>query len=583
MLKATKNNSLKKLLRTIRAYRLLLALSLVLALCSVTLSLYVPVLVGQGVDLIPGAGRVDFSGLLLILLKIGLAVACNALLQWLLAAVNNKLAFQVSRKLRNKVFRKLQVLPMSSLDARPHGEIISRMLTDVEQLADGLLLGFSQLFTGLATIAGTLGFMLLIHWRLALVVALLTPLSLFAAQYIAGKSYRLFQAQSEIRGEQTAFIDEMLEGQKLVRAFAREERVLDDFDRLNEELEAATRDASFFSSLTNPVTRFVNSLVYAGLALAGALVAISSGGLFTVGQLVVFLSYANQYTKPFNEISGVVTELQNALACADRIFDLIDAEPEPPEPVEAENLNRISGSLTLENVDFSYSPDKPLIRDFTLHVSPGQRIALVGATGSGKTTIINLLLRFYETNSGSIRVEGRDIRNLTRHSLRAGFGMVLQDSWLKSGTIRENICLGKTEATEEEILNAAKAAYAHSFIRRLPNGYDTVIGEDGGSLSQGQKQLLCIARVMLCRPPMLILDEATSSVDTRTEAKLQAAFARLMEGRTSIVVAHRLSTVREADLILVMQDGRIAEQGRHRELLQKGGIYAKLYYSQFVT
>lgn len=583
MIKSAKNSSLKKLLRTIRAYRLLLALSLVLALCSVALSLYVPVLVGRGIDLIPGEGRVDFSGLLLILLQIGVAIGCNALLQWFLAAVNSRLAFQVSRTLRNKAFRRLQIQPLSSLDARPHGEIISRMLTDVEQLADGLLLGFSQLFTGLATIAGTLGFMLIINWRLALVVALLTPISLFAAQYIAGKSYRLFQVQSEVRGEQTAFIHEMLEGQKLVWAFSREDRVIEDFDKLNAGLEAASRDASFFSSLTNPVTRFVNSIVYAGLALAGALAAVSSGGLFTVGQLVVFLSYANQYTKPFNEISGVVTELQNALACADRIFALIEAEPEPPEPTEAEHLSHISGSLALEQVDFSYSADKSLIRDFTLHVSPGQRIALVGPTGSGKTTIINLLLRFYEPDSGSVRLEGRDIRDLTRDSLRAGFGMVLQDSWLKSGTIRENLCLGKPEATEEEIIQAAKAAYAHSFILRLPHGYDTLIGEDGGSLSQGQKQLLCIARVMLCRPPMLILDEATSSIDTRTEAKIQAALERLMEGRTSIVVAHRLSTVREADLILVMQEGRIAEQGRHKELLQKGGLYAKLYYSQFVT
>lgn len=583
MHKSAENSSLKKLLHTIRAYRPLLALSLVLALCSVALSLYVPVLVGHGIDLIPGTGRVNFLGLLHILIQIGLAVGCNALLQWLLAAVNNRLAFQISRKLRNQAFRRLQILPLRTLDARPHGEIISRMLTDVEQVADGLLLGFSQLFTGLATIAGTLGFMLLINWRLALVVALLTPISLFTAQYIAGKSYRLFQVQSEIRGEQTAFIDEMLGGQRLIHAFSREERVIEDFDKLNVKLETASRDATFFSSLTNPVTRFVNSLVYAGLALAGALTAVSSGGLFTVGQLVVFLSYANQYTKPFNEISGVVTELQNALACADRIFALMEAEPEPPEPVEAESLNHISGSLAMEQVDFSYSPEKPLIRDFTLHVSPGQRIALVGPTGSGKTTMINLLLRFYEPDSGSVRLEGREIRDLTRDSLRAGFGMVLQDSWLKSGTIRENICLGKPEATEEEMIDAAKAAHAHSFIRRLPRGYDTIIGEDGGSLSQGQKQLLCIARVMLCRPPILILDEATSSIDTRTEAKIQAAFARLMEGRTSIVVAHRLSTVREADLILVMQGGRIVEQGRHKELLQKGGLYARLYQSQFVT
>ena len=583
MTKSKKSGSLEKLLRTIREYRLLLFLSLVLALCSVALSLYVPVLVGRGIDLIPGAGEVEFSGLLPILLQIGIAVVCSALLQWLLAAINNRLAFQVSRRLRNQAFCRLQILPLRTLDAHPHGEIISRMLADVEQLADGLLLGFSQLFTGLATIAGTLGFMLIINWQLTLVVALLTPISLFAAQYIAGKSYRLFGTQSEIRGEQTAFIDEMMGGQRLVHAFSREEQVIADFDEINGRLEAASRDATFFSSLTNPVTRFVNSLVYAGLALAGALAAISSDGLFTVGQLVVFLSYANQYTKPFNEISGVVTELQNALACADRIFALMEAEPEPPEPPEAESLHHVSGSLALEQVGFSYSPDRPLIRDFTLRVLPGQRIALVGPTGSGKTTVINLLLRFYEPDSGSIRLDGRDIRDLTRDSLRAGFGMVLQDSWLKSGTIRENISLGKSEATEEEIVTAAKAAYAHSFIRRLPQGYDTKIGEDGGSLSQGQKQLLCIARVLLCRPPMLILDEATSSIDTRTEAKIQAALERLMEGRTSIVVAHRLSTVQEADLILVMQDGRIAEQGRHRELLQKGGLYAKLYHSQFVT
>lgn len=571
--------ALRKVLHRLKKYRVLIVLSILFAAVTVALTLYVPVLVGDAIDRILGAGQVDFAAIAAILLKIGVLVAITSLLQWLMNTINNKITFQVVRDVRSEAFRKIQILPLKYLDAHSHGEIVSRVIADVDQFADGLLLGFTQLFTGVLTILGTLGFMLSIHAGITLLVVLLTPISLFVASFIARRTYAMFKLQSETRGRQTALIDEMIGNQKVVQAFSHEDEALEQFDEINEKLEKCSLRATFFSSITNPATRFVNSVVYAAVGLTGALIAI--GGAITVGDLTCLLSYANQYTKPFNEISGVVTELQNALACAGRIFELIEEEPQIPDTENAVELKDIQGNVSLHDVEFSYDPKRPLIRDFNLTVKPGQRVAIVGPTGCGKTTIINLLMRFYDVRSGSICVEGEDIREVTRRSLRSGYGMVLQETWLKTGTIRENIMMGRPDATEEEMIAAAKASHAHGFIRRLPKGYDTEITEDGGSLSQGQKQLLCIARVMLCRPPMLILDEATSSIDTRTELKVQEAFARLMEGRTSFIVAHRLSTIREADVILVMRDGSIIEQGNHESLLQKGGFYAELYNSQF--
>ncbi|HBI71681.1 MAG TPA: sugar ABC transporter ATP-binding protein [Lachnospiraceae bacterium] len=573
--------TLEKVLRYVSRYRLLLGLSILFAAATVALTLYVPILTGYAIDRIIGKGRVDFTGVRLLLTKIGIIVGVTALLQWFMNTINNKITFQVIRDVRDEAFRKIEILPLKYIDAHAYGEIVSRVIADVDQFADGLLMGFTQLFTGVLTILGTLLFMLSIDWHITLVVILLTPLSLFAARFIARKTYHMFRLQSDTRAKQTGLIDEMIGNQKVVQAFSHEREVLGQFDEINESLEKCSLRATFFSSLTNPVTRFINSLVYAGVGLVGALTCVATGGIFSVGQLSCFLSYANQYTKPFNEISGVITELQNALACASRIFDLIEEKPQIPDADSALDLKNVKGNLLIENVEFSYVPDRKLIQDFNLTVKPGQRIAIVGPTGCGKTTIINLLMRFYDVDSGSIRVEGNDIREVTRRSLRSSYGMVLQETWLKSGTIRENIIMGKPDATDEEIVAAAKASHADSFIRRLPNGYDTVINEDGGSLSQGQKQLLCITRVMLCRPPMLILDEATSSIDTRTELKIQEAFARLMEGRTSFIVAHRLSTIREADVIIVMKDGNIIEKGNHEGLLKKGGFYANLYNSQF--
>ena len=571
--------ALRKVLHRLKKYRVLIVLSILFAAVTVALTLYVPVLVGDAIDRILGAGQVDFTGIASILFQIGILVAVTSLLQWLMNTINNKITFQVVRDVRSEAFRKIQILPLKYLDAHSHGEIVSRVIADVDQFADGLLLGFTQLFTGVLTILGTLGFMLSIHAGITLLVVLLTPISLFVASFIARRTYAMFKLQSETRGRQTALIDEMIGNQKVVQAFSHEDEALEQFDEINEKLEKCSLRATFFSSITNPATRFVNSVVYAAVGLTGALIAI--GGAITVGDLTCLLSYANQYTKPFNEISGVVTELQNALACSGRIFELIEEDPQIPDAENAVELQNVKGNVSLHDVEFSYDPKRPLIRDFNLTVKPGQRVAIVGPTGCGKTTVINLLMRFYDVRGGAICVEGEDIREVTRRSLRSGYGMVLQETWLKAGTIRENIMMGRPDATEEEMIAAAKASHAHGFIRRLPKGYDTEITEDGGSLSQGQKQLLCIARVMLCRPPMLILDEATSSIDTRTELKVQEAFARLMEGRTSFIVAHRLSTIREADVILVMRDGSIIEQGNHESLLQKGGFYAELYNSQF--
>ena len=571
--------ALGKVLRRLKRYRLLLALSILFAAVTVGLTLYVPVLVGEAIDLILGPGQVDFTGIAALLVRIAWIVAVTALLQWLMNTINNKITYQVVRDVRDEAFRRIQILPLKYLDAHPHGEIVSRVIADVDQFADGLLMGFTQLFTGVVTILGTLCFMLSIHPGITLVVVLLTPISLFVASFIARRTYAMFKLQSETRGRQTAIIDEMIGSQKTVQAFSHEKASLDQFDEVNDQLAKYSLRATFFSSITNPATRFVNSVVYAGVGLTGALVAI--GGGITVGNLTCLLSYANQYTKPFNEISGVVTELQNALACAGRIFELIEQEPQVPEEPDAAVLSDVKGHVSLQDVSFSYDPDRPLIGGLNLSVKPGQRIAIVGPTGCGKTTLINLLMRFYDVDGGAIAVEGEDIRTVTRRSLRSSYGMVLQETWLKTGTIRENIKMGRPDATDDEMIEAAKASHAHGFIRRLPKGYDTFITEDGGSLSQGQKQLLCIARVMLCRPPMLILDEATSSIDTRTELKVQEAFDRLMRGRTTFIVAHRLSTIREADKILVMRDGHIVEQGRHEELLKKGGFYAELYNSQF--
>ena len=576
--------ALKKVFVYVRRYIPLIVISVITAAASVGLTLYVPILAGNAIDLIVGEGNVDLAGIGDIMLKIAVVVGITAVVQWIMNTVNNRITYHVVRDVRNEAFRKLERLPLSYLDVHPVGETVNRIIADADQFADGLLMGFTQLFTGVVTILATLIFMLLISWKITLAVVVLTPLSLFIARFIAKKTYDMFRLQSETRGEQTAFIDEMIGGQKIVQAFGRESDTLKKFDEINDRLFKCSLRATFFSSITNPSTRFVNNVVYAAVAMTGALTCVATVGAavpFTVGQLSVFLSYANQYTKPFNEISGVITELQNALACAARLFQLIEEEPQTPEKENAVVLTDPKGRVSLENVYFSYVPEKKLIEDLNLNVKPGQRVAIVGPTGCGKTTVINLLMRFYDVNSGAVKVEGTDIRDMTRSSLRKNYGMVLQETWLRAGTVKENIAMGKPDATDEEIIAAAKASHAHGFIKRLPQGYDTVIGEDGGSLSQGQKQLLCIARVMLCLPPMLILDEATSSIDTRTEIKIQQAFARLMEGRTSFIVAHRLSTIKEADVILVMKEGHIIEQGDHESLIEKGGFYAKLYNSQF--
>ena len=578
--------TLKKVLVYLRPYWPLVALSILLSAVTVALTLYVPVLIGRAIDQIVGPGQVALSSIVSLLYKIAVIVAATGAVQWMVNSINNKITFQVVRDVRDQAFRQLQILPLSFIDSQPVGGIVSRVIADVDQFADGLLLGFTQLFTGVVTILGTLGFMVSIRPGIAAVVVLLTPLSFLVARFIATHTYSYFRQQSETRGEQTAFIDEMLGNQKVVKAFGREDKSLEKFDEINGRLEKCSLQAIFYSSLTNPCTRFVNNVVYAGVALSGALVCVATAGAaapFTVGSLSALLSYANQYTKPFNEISGVVTELQNALACASRIFKLIAEKPQIPDAPDARVLTDVRGQVDIQDTFFSYTPDKPLIESLNLHVRPGQRIAIVGPTGCGKTTLINLLMRFYDVDRGAIAVEGTDIRRITRKSLRANYGMVLQETWLKAGTVRENLTLGKPDATQEEIVAACKAAHAHGFIKRLPQGYDTVIGEDGGQLSQGQKQLLCIARIMLCLPPMLILDEATSSIDTRTEIRIQQAFARMMQGRTTFIVAHRLSTIREADVILVMRDGHIIEQGNHEELLRKNGFYAKLYNSQFAA
>lgn len=573
------SETLKKVFRYLGKYRIYLVFTILLAALTVALTLYVPKLTGAAVDDIVGPGQVNFGGVIQILVKIGVSIAITAFAQWLMNICNNKMTYQIVQDVRNEAFKKIEILPLKYIDGHPYGEIVSRVIADVDQFADGLLMGFTQLFTGVATIIGTLGFMLSVNVKITLVVVIITPVSFFVAGFIAKRTYTMFKLQSETRAEQTGLIDEMIGNQKVVQAFGQGRHVLERFDEINDRLQKCSLRAIFFSSITNPSTRFVNSLVYAGVGITGAFSAIQ--GRLSVGQLTCFLSYANQYTKPFNEISGVVTELQNAIACAGRIFDLIEEEPQIPEAEHAVTLTNVKGNIELKDVKFSYVPEQKLIRDLNLKVKPGQRVAIVGPTGCGKTTLINLLMRFYDVTGGSIAVEGTDVRDLTRSSLRAGFGMVLQETWLRTGTIRDNIIMGKPDATEEEIIAAAKASHAHSFIRRLPKGYDTWITEDGGNLSQGQKQLLCITRVMLCRPPMLILDEATSSIDTRTEIKIQKAFASLMEGRTSFIVAHRLSTIREADVILVMKDGNIIEQGTHQELLNQGGFYKNLYESQF--
>ena len=595
--------TLVKILKYIRRYWGYLGISVALSALTVVCSLYLPLLTGDALDLILSKGVVDFAGIWIILKNMAIMIAITALAQWIMNVCNNKITYNVIKDVRKEAFAKLERLPLKYLDAHAYGEIVSRVITDVDQFADGLLMGFTQFFSGILTIAGTLLFMLTISGRITLAVVVLTPISLFVASFIAKSTFSMFKLQSETRGEQTSFIEEMVGNQKVVQAFSREDEALEKFDEINDRLEKCSLKAIFFSSLVNPSTRFVNSLVYATVAVIGAFLAI--GGGITVGNLSALLSYANQYTKPFNEISGVVTELQNALACARRVFEIIEEEPEIADAADAvvlgqvkddfvtiqdgksetgsSSASRIDGEVSLENVAFSYVPEKKLIENLNLTVKPGQRIAIVGPTGCGKTTLINLLMRFYDVNSGSIRVDGIDIRNMTRKSLRSNYGMVLQDTWLRRGTIRDNIVMGKPDATDEEVIAAAKAAHAHSFIKRLPDGYDTIVTEDGGNLSQGQKQLLCITRVMLCLPPMLILDEATSSIDTRTEIKIQEAFARMMKGRTSFIVAHRLSTIREADVILVMKDGNIIEQGNHEELLEKGGFYAELYNSQFAN
>ena len=577
--KKGQSETLREVVRRLGRYRIFLVFSVLLASVSVALTLYIPKLTGNAVDYIISKGNVDFPGVFRVMIQIGGCTLITALAQWLMNVCNNKMTYQVVQDIRNEAFRKIEILPLKYIDSHPYGDVVSRVIADVDQFADGLLMGFTQLFTGVATIVGTFGFMLSVNVTITLVVVLITPVSFVVANFIASRTFAMFRLQSETRGEQTGLIDEMIGSQKVVQTFGMGEKVTEEFDRVNEKLGKAYLRATFFSSITNPATRFVNSLVYTGVGITGAFAVVN--GSLTVGQLSSFLSYANQYTKPFNEISGVVTEFQNAVACAQRIFDLIEEEPQKPEAPDAAELKDVRGNVKVQDVSFSYVSEQRLIRDFNLEVKPGQRIAIVGPTGCGKTTLINLLMRFYDVDAGSIKVEGIDIRDLTRRSLRAGYGMVLQDTWLKTGTIRDNITMGRPDATEEEVIAAAKASHIHSFIRRLPKGYDTWITEDGGGLSQGQKQLLCIARVMLCRPPMLILDEATSSIDTRTELKIQAAFAELMEGRTTFIVAHRLSTIREADVILVMKDGQVIEQGDHESLLAEGGFYKHLYESQW--
>lgn len=571
--------TLKEVICRLGRYRIFLVFSILLATVSVALTLYIPKLTGHAVDYVIGKGKVNFPGVIQVMIQIGVCTLITALAQWLMNVCNNKMTYQMVQDIRNEAFDKIEQLPLKYIDGHPYGEVVSRVIADVDQFSDGLLMGFTQLFTGIATIVGTFCFMLSVNVSITFVVVLITPVSFFVANFIAKRTFRMFRLQSEIRGEQTGLIDEMIGNQKVVQAFGRGEDATERFDEVNKRLQEASLRATFFSSITNPATRFVNSLVYTGVGITGAFAVVR--GAMSVGQLSSFLSYANQYTKPFNEISGVVTEFQNAIACAQRVFTLIDEEPQIPEPEHAVHLTDIDGNVKVENVSFSYLPGQHLIEDFNLEVKPGQRIAIVGPTGCGKTTLINLLMRFYDVNAGSIKVEDIDIREMTRKSLRAGYGMVLQETWLKTGTIRENIAMGRPDATEEEIVEAAKASHIHNYIRRLPKGYDTWITEDGGGLSQGQKQLLCIARVMLCRPPMLILDEATSSIDTRTEIKIQQAFAKLMEGRTTFIVAHRLSTIREADVILVMKDGKIIEQGNHEVLMKKEGFYHHLYESQF--
>ena len=581
MQKKNNKETMKRVLKYIRKYTPALVLSLLLAGLTVLLTLYIPILTGNAVDLIIGKGQVDMAGIFAIMKKIAIAMIITAVGQWIMNTCNNYITYHVIRDIRTDAFAKLEILPLKYLDAHAYGDIVSRVIADVDTFADGLLMGFTQLFTGALTILCTLGFMLVTNVPITLVVVCITPVSFLVAKFIATKTYSMFKEQSETRGEQTSLIEEMIDNQKIVNTFSRGEAVKSKFGEINGRLQKCSLKAIFFSSITNPATRFVNSLVYAGVGVFGALVAIKGG--ISVGRLSCFLSYANQYTKPFNEISGVVTELQNAFVCAGRIFELIDEEPQVPDAADARVLEEAQGNVDLKNVYFQYVPEKKLIQNFNLQVKPGQRVAIVGPTGCGKTTVINLLMRFYDVNSGSIKVDGTDIRDITRGSLRTNYGMVLQETWLRSGTIRDNICMGKPDATEEEIIRAAKASHAHGFIKRLLKGYDTVITEDGGSLSQGQKQLLCITRVMLCLPPMLILDEATSSIDTRTEIKIQNAFATMMEGRTSFIVAHRLSTIQSADVILVMKDGNIIEQGNHETLLAQGGFYANLYNSQFAV
>ncbi len=575
----TQKETIRKVLRYIRKYCFFLVLSLILAVVTVALTLYIPILTGNAIDYIVGKGNVDYSAVFSICKKIAFAIGVTVVAQWLMNVCNNKITYSVVRDIRDDAFAKIQKLPLRYIDSHSYGEVVSRVIADADQFADGLLMGFTQLFTGLITILGTLGFMLSISVPIALVVVVVTPVSLFVASFIAKRTYQMFLLQSETRGEQTAFIEEMIGNQKVVQAFGYEEDAQKRFDEINERLRACSLKGIFFSSITNPSTRFVNSLVYASVGVFGAFYAVRGG--ISVGQLSCFLSYANQYTKPFNEISGVVTELQNAIACAGRVLELIEQESETPDTEDALVLEKADGTVDINNVSFSYEPQQSLIENFNMRVATGQRVAIVGPTGCGKTTLINLLMRFYDVNGGEICVSGRDIRQITRESLRENYGMVLQETWLKKGTVRENIAMGRPEASEEEIVEAAKASHAHSFIKRLPQGYDTLIGEDGGSLSAGQKQLLCIARVMLCLPPMLILDEATSSIDTRTEIRIQRAFRKMMAGRTSFIVAHRLSTIQEADVILVMKDGKIIEQGSHEELLQQGGFYRQLFDAQW--
>ncbi len=576
-----RKSTLKRVLCYIEGYKLFLLASIILAVLTVALTLYAPILTGDAIDYMIGKGSVDFQALIQLLLRLAVIILATSLFQWLMNLCNNHLTYKVVMDVRTEAFEHLHELPLSYIDSHPQGDIVSRLIADVDQFSDGLLMGFTQLFTGVMTILGTLLFMLSVNVGITLVVVCITPLSLLAASFIAKRTHSMFKLQSETRGQLTGLIDEMVGNQKVVKAFSHEEEAIAEFNEINQKLQKHSLRAIFYSSITNPSTRFINSMVYAGVGVAGAFAAIR--GSLSVGQLSCFLSYANQYTKPFNEISGVVTELQNALACADRVFDFIDQDPMSADPADGPRIEKADGSVDLENVAFSYTKDRELIRGLNLHVKPGQRIAIVGPTGCGKSTLINLLMRFYDVDEGCILVDGTPIQELTRENLRQQYGMVLQETWLKSATVRENITYGKPDATEEEMIEAAKASYAHSFIRRLPKGYDTVLSEDGGSLSQGQKQLLCIARVMLCLPPMLILDEATSSIDTRTELRIQNAFAKMMEGRTSFIVAHRLSTIREADLILVMRDGKIVEQGTHESLLAAGGFYAELYNSQWAV